>query len=81
MDRMDELRRIDERIAAIPPGSVEIHLRGGDKVAYRVAKEGRKTRFTRLGLEGGPEHLEAASLLEERRRLSRRRRDLAREIL
>lgn len=81
MDPLPELRELDARIAAIPAGSVEIHPRGGDRVAFRVSKNGPRTRFERLGLEGGPEHLEAVRLLEERRDLSRRRRDLAREIL
>lgn len=78
---MAELRMLDERIASIPAGSVEVHLRGGDRVAFRVSKEGGRTRFVRLGLEDGPEHREAVRLLEERRELSRKRRDLAREIL
>lgn len=81
MDRMAELRMLDERIASIPAGSVEVHLRGGDRVAFRVSKKGGATRFVRLGPEGGPEHVEAVRLLEERRKLSSRRRDLAREIL
>lgn len=78
---MTELRELDARIAAIPAGSIEVHLRGGDRVAFRVSKDGPRTRFERLGLDAGPEHLEAMRLLEERRDLSRRRRDLAREIL
>lgn len=81
MDPMELLRELDGRIAAIPAGSVEIHARGGDRVAFRISKAGGRTRFERIGLEGGPEHLEAVRLLGERRALARRRRDLAREIL
>ncbi|MCB9497632.1 MAG: hypothetical protein H6686_12170 [Fibrobacteria bacterium] len=77
----DRLQEIDRRLEQIPLGSIEIHSRGGDRVAFRVSKLGPHTRFARIGPQGGPEHLEAVALLEERRALSRERKELVARLL
>jgi len=77
----ERLREIDARLKELPQGTLEIHARGPDRVVFRIVKLGAKTRFERIGLEGGPEHLRAGSQLEERRKLAGERRTLAREAL
>jgi hypothetical protein len=81
LSTFDRLRQIDARLKALPQGTLETHVRGTDRVVFRICKEGSRTRFHRVGWEGSPEHLQAVAMLEERRELARERRNLAREAL
>jgi len=81
MTALARLQELDARLATLPMGTIEVHARGEERVAFRVRKYGPSTSFERIGLEGSREHVEAQAQLDERRTLSAQRRLLARELL